>query len=242
MGAVSGVATAGIGNIFNGIGGAATNSFGAKVLNEVGRAAAHGVVQGGLSELQGGSFKNGFASGTLSSVATSGFKVVGGNFADSKLGGISFGALSGGVGAELTGGDFWRGAGIGATVTLLNHLAHDGIEKIQNEKAKKLAKKLRLSEEELNEILSKPMLDPYTKKLLDMSKEELIQEYNTKLKELKIIHKKIMSNNKELMKEYKQIRYNQIRTLTRIGIRSCFFLYPVSIPDELIDAYIPPID
>ena len=35
----------------------------------------------------------------------------------------SFGALSGGVGAELSGGDFWRGAGTGATISLLNHLA-----------------------------------------------------------------------------------------------------------------------
>ena len=35
----------------------------------------------------------------------------------------SFGALSGGVGAELSGGNFWRGAGTGATISLLNHLA-----------------------------------------------------------------------------------------------------------------------
>ena len=37
------------------------------------------------------------------------------------MGKTSFGALSGGIGAELTGGNFWRGAGQGATVALLNH-------------------------------------------------------------------------------------------------------------------------
>ncbi|MGQ1908992.1 hypothetical protein ACT3CE_04325 [Marinifilum sp. RC60d5] len=48
-------------------------------------------------------------------------------------GGTSFGALSGGVGAELSGGDFWRGAGLGATVSLLNHYMHQ-VEGEWNEK------------------------------------------------------------------------------------------------------------
>ena len=37
---------------------------------------------------------------------------------------VGFSALSGGIGAELSGGDFWQGAGTGATIGLLNHLAH----------------------------------------------------------------------------------------------------------------------
>jgi len=37
------------------------------------------------------------------------------------IGTVSSSALSGGVGTELTGGDFWRGAATGAIVGLLNH-------------------------------------------------------------------------------------------------------------------------
>lgn len=57
------------------------------------------------------------------------------------MGGTSFGALSGGIGAELTGGNFWRGAGQGATVALLNHYGHmleDDINKARD--ARKRAK------------------------------------------------------------------------------------------------------
>ena len=112
MGAVSGVATGGIGNALNGMSG-----FGTEAL----RAGMHGVTQGGLGAIQGDNFLNGFASGALSSIATSGFQAVGGDFANSTFGGTSFGALSGGIGAELSGGDFWRGAGQGTIVALLNH-------------------------------------------------------------------------------------------------------------------------
>lgn len=121
-GAASGALTAGVGGAFGGIGGGYT-SLGAKALNEAGRAFAHGVVQGTLGTAQGGSFKNGFASGALGSLGGSAFGAVGGKFAESRVGMTSFGAFSGGVGAELSGGDFWRGAGTGATISLLNHLA-----------------------------------------------------------------------------------------------------------------------
>ncbi len=115
MGAVSGVATAGIGNTLQGMSG-----FGTEAL----RAGMHGVTQGGLGAVQGDNFFNGFASGAISSMASSGFQSFDTKFANSKWGGASFGALSGGVGAELSGGNFWRGAGQGATVALLNHYGH----------------------------------------------------------------------------------------------------------------------
>ncbi|RUT71684.1 hypothetical protein D0817_03085 [Flavobacterium cupreum] len=40
------------------------------------------------------------------------------------MGTIAFGALSGGVGAELTGGNFWQGAVTGGIVAWLNHVMH----------------------------------------------------------------------------------------------------------------------
>ncbi|MFD1631673.1 RHS repeat-associated core domain-containing protein [Pseudopedobacter beijingensis] len=112
IGAISGVATAGIGAAF----GHATGTL----LNEVGRSLAHGLVNGGISEFTGGDFMQGFASGALGSLAGSGFQALG-DFAKTGVATIGFSALSGGVGAELTGGDFWRGAATGATVATLNH-------------------------------------------------------------------------------------------------------------------------
>ena len=117
IGAVSGVVTAGIGSVFRDVG-----KFGHEVL----RGLAHGFANGGISELTGGSFLQGFASGALGSLAGSGFQAWGGNFAKSAVGTIGFSSVAGGVGAELTGGEFWKGAVIGATVAGLNHLAHNG--------------------------------------------------------------------------------------------------------------------
>jgi hypothetical protein len=77
-----------------------------------------------ISEFTGGDFMTGFAAGGLGSLSGSAFSAFGGNFAQSTVGQVSFSALGGGVGAELTGGDFWRGAATGATVGLLNHAAH----------------------------------------------------------------------------------------------------------------------
>ena len=111
-------------------------------------ALAHGTVQGGLSSIQGGNFWSGFASGSLSSVAaslwqggsTSGCKWEGGldggfeysvrNYqgisgflgAKNGIGTVLFGAISGGAGAALTGGNFWQGAVTGGIVAGLNHL------------------------------------------------------------------------------------------------------------------------
>jgi RHS repeat-associated protein len=113
FGAISGVATAGIGSAFGEVG-----KFG----HELTRGMAHGLSNGIISDLSGGSFLQGFASGGLGSLAGSGFQAWGGNFAQSGLGQIGFSAASGGVGAELTGGNFWEGAAVGATVGLLNHM------------------------------------------------------------------------------------------------------------------------
>ena len=60
VGALSGAATFGVGEIFGG-----TGTF----MKEVGRGLSHGLVQGGVSVLEGGDFWSGFASGSLGSWA-----------------------------------------------------------------------------------------------------------------------------------------------------------------------------
>ncbi|SFD47441.1 hypothetical protein [Flavobacterium phragmitis] len=47
-----------------------------------------------------------------------------GRFASSGVGMIAFGTVSGGVGAQLTGGNFWQGAVTGLVVSGLNHYMH----------------------------------------------------------------------------------------------------------------------
>ena len=122
FGAVSGVATAGIGAAFGGVGGGMTglNAVG----HEVGRAMAHGMVQGTLSMMQGGDFMQGAAAGMLGSLGGSAFQKYGGEFAQSVAGTVFFSSMSGGMGSIATGGDFWRGATTGAIIGLLNHGAH----------------------------------------------------------------------------------------------------------------------
>jgi hypothetical protein len=44
---------------------------------------------------------------------------------DGVLGTVGFSAAFGGLSAVATGGDFWRGAAVGATVGLLNHAQHE---------------------------------------------------------------------------------------------------------------------
>lgn len=134
IGAISGVVTAGIGAGFENIG-----KFGHEVL----RGLAHGFANGGISELSGGSFLQGFASGALGSLAGSGFQAWAPNVANTGIGTIGFSAVAGGIGAELTGGEFWKGAVIGATVAGLNHSLHAIETRIQQQKEYKFFNRLR---------------------------------------------------------------------------------------------------
>ncbi len=129
IGGFSGAITFGIGSVTSTI-----NSF---VLRASVQAAAHGLFQGGITSVQGGKFWNGFASGCLSSLAASAWSGgntpngktchwngIGGKFAQTGAGMITFGTIAGGVGSSLTGGNFWQGAVTGLMVSGLNHLAH----------------------------------------------------------------------------------------------------------------------
>lgn len=88
------------------------------------QAAAHGVSQGVLSVMQGGDFISGAAGGFFGSLGSSAFGAIAGEWATSAGGQIFFGALSGGIGAELSGGNFWQGAVTGGIVAGLNHAMH----------------------------------------------------------------------------------------------------------------------
>ena len=88
------------------------------------QAAAHGVSQGVLSVMQGGDFISGAAGGFFGSLGSSAFGAIVGEWATSAGGQIFFGALSGGIGAELSGGNFWQGAVTGGIVAGLNHAMH----------------------------------------------------------------------------------------------------------------------
>ncbi|MCB4234348.1 hypothetical protein LDL59_02355 [Kaistella anthropi] len=117
FGAVGGAATFGIGSIFSNTAGTIT-TLAQSIKDTVGgvglaivQAGTHAVSQGVLGLMQGQSFISGAAAGFLGSLGAAGWgEMVGSKFAGSAVGQITFGALSGGIGAELTGGNFWYGA------------------------------------------------------------------------------------------------------------------------------------
>lgn len=121
MGAVIGGFTTAIGGIFGPVGSMAanaTNKF--NIWNELGRAGAHTLVQGGFSVARGGDFWEGAAAGFASSFAGSLSQGVG--IDGWGMVGVSTGM--GGVGAAIAGGsaeDVLFGMVSGAMVGILNH-------------------------------------------------------------------------------------------------------------------------
>ena len=116
IGGISGAMTFGIGEAASSI-----TQLGARISMQ---AVAHGMTQGVMTGIQGGNFWQGAASGALASIGASAWGSLGGNFARSGAGQITFGTVSGGAGAALTGGNFWEGAAIGLVVSALNHALH----------------------------------------------------------------------------------------------------------------------
>ncbi len=126
FGAASAAVTYGIGSIFVNSAGAATQI--AQELGKLGtifvQGTAHALAQGILSLVQGQGFGSAFASGFLGSIGAAAFTAAAGKFASSAVGTIASGAVIGGVGSELTGGNFWQGALIGGVVAGFNHVMH----------------------------------------------------------------------------------------------------------------------
>jgi RHS repeat-associated protein len=116
IGAISGVVTAGIGQMFGAVG-----SMG--IGGEIARAYTHGFANGIISQFTGGDFLTGFVSGGLGSLAGSAFMMYApANIANSIAGNYAFSGLAGGIGAAATGGNFWQGAATGLMTAGLNHL------------------------------------------------------------------------------------------------------------------------
>ena len=115
IGAASGLVTGGIGDLF-----VKTNIFAGlsgTVKGELLRAGLHGLSSGIFSEISGGNFTSGFASGVLSSSLgsmTSG--VEGGWFVSGVGGGI--------IGSAITGGDPLLSVTQGLIINLVNHQMH----------------------------------------------------------------------------------------------------------------------
>jgi RHS repeat-associated protein len=133
IGGVSAAATCGIGEIFGGVGSMADGSF--SVLRELGRATAHGIVQGGLSVAGGGSFGSGFVSGAFSSMAGALAAGSGIEFIQTGFGHAMIASATGGIASVIAGGDFFQGAVSGLFVSLFNQgekhggeLSDEGLE------------------------------------------------------------------------------------------------------------------
>ena len=147
IGAFIGVVTNGINNIIHdkgffegagkaaligGIGGAFSMGIGtaAQGMSGVGKAAfqtlAHGHLGGVMSGMSGGTYGQGFLSGAIGSGIASGagalLKNAGGFIQAAGM--TSAAAVSGGIGAEIAGGNFWDGFRNGAISGGLNHAAH----------------------------------------------------------------------------------------------------------------------
>ncbi|MDR2121540.1 MAG: hypothetical protein LBP34_00305, partial [Flavobacteriaceae bacterium] len=137
VGAVSGAISFGIGDAVSGI----TNG----ILKALAQAGMHGMSEGLMNSIEGGSFMAGFASGAMSSLVSSGIGALGtnysgagayqdanGNYGPNKFGAsnyfkavsIASGGLSGGISSVIAGGNFWKGVRQGVIVAGLNHLAH----------------------------------------------------------------------------------------------------------------------
>jgi len=98
----------------------AKNSYLAVMSEGLMNAAAQGLISG----ICGGDVGQGFVSGMLSSVVSSVNMSIGLSGTAGDISTMLFGSVSGGLGATLTGGNFWQGAAIGLTVSALNHVAH----------------------------------------------------------------------------------------------------------------------
>jgi hypothetical protein len=89
---------------------------------------AHGHLGGMMSGLNGGSYGSGFLSGAFGSLAATGTGALLQNSSKAvqAIGTVGGGAVSGGIGSELVGGNFWDGFRNGAISSGLNHGIHTG--------------------------------------------------------------------------------------------------------------------
>lgn len=131
MATMSAAVSFGVGSIFATAAGGPTKIASAigETWTIVAKAGAHAITQGTISYMQGGKFLGGALSGSFASVSNDLLglavtKVGANNILRSDGFALFNGAVSGGVGSVLGGGNFWMGAGQGLIVTAFNYLAH----------------------------------------------------------------------------------------------------------------------
>ena len=137
IGAISGAASGGIGQIMNSANAAiciATQTLSQMQINiilAIPGALMHGISQGIIQGVSGGNAEQSFVSAAISSIAGSGFSMTG-SFGKSIVGQSLFASVAGGLTSHFQGGNFWEGAAIGLTVGLLNHAGKKLGEAIDN--------------------------------------------------------------------------------------------------------------
>ena len=134
IGGVSGAFSFGIGQAAMGMSGIAKVGF---------QMAAHGHLGGIMTFMNGGTYGQGFLSGAAGSLIGGGTSSLLQNAGAGwqALGTVGAGALAGGVGAEIMGGNFWDGARNGAISAGLNHFAHKAFYDAQLKKMYNVYKK-----------------------------------------------------------------------------------------------------
>ena len=161
FGALGGAASYGVGEIFKvaAEAGKYVHGFAQAIYDSVGgfglavvQAGTHALSQGVLGMVQGQSFASAALSGFAGSLASSGWSSVIGTSGGSM---IAFGALAGGIGAELSGGNFWQGVVIGGIVAGLNHAMHKMSGFDNGEDPRKPLRSKRLISKSQNHSLSK---------------------------------------------------------------------------------------
>ncbi|OYT15853.1 MAG: hypothetical protein B7C24_10835, partial [Bacteroidetes bacterium 4572_77] len=121
--------------ILGGIGGAMSFGIGQAAvglsgISQVGfQTLAHGSLGGVMSQMNGGTFGQGFVSGASGSLIGWGTSSLLQNsgLGLQAIGTVTSGGLAGGVGAEIMGGDFWDGVRNGTISAGLNHAIHSGV-------------------------------------------------------------------------------------------------------------------
>ena len=115
-----------IGALIGGISGGLSNGVGSLKFDDIlGKMLAHGITQGGISELSGGKFIHGFFSAALSAGLAGTISNEDGTLKVRRGVAVAASAVVGGTASVLGGGKFANGAITGAYVMLFNHMMHD---------------------------------------------------------------------------------------------------------------------
>ncbi len=150
--------------IIGGISSMVTFGIGEAGLGILAGSFAHGLASGAFSAIETGNFASGFLAGATTSLISAGvLKIpIGENkFVKYAVSSIT-GAITGGVGSVIGGGDFWRGARQGIITSTLNHTYHYFQSKIEYNRLQK-SKTVNLNSDSKAIMARFGLTDPPTK-------------------------------------------------------------------------------